>query len=194
MVRIYKNGNILFSTRQRQKFTCALDLWHYPYDRHVCYISIGSYKHTTEYVNLTWKNQDNVLTFNWKNLTKDFQIEFSKSWMKSGVSRVETGDYAFIEAAMVFSRLGDHHYFELFVVPSVAMIFSFLAFVIPNWQIFGHLLLMATMAVFIIGICLLYSNFPLARFVSRANNFNITFFIFKFNWDYKKLLNWITDS
>jgi anionic glutamate receptor len=60
LVRVYRNGTTLFSTRLSLELNCPMTLHWYPFDRHNCYVHFASYSLTTEELLLSWNEHDPI--------------------------------------------------------------------------------------------------------------------------------------
>ncbi|XP_035696676.1 LOW QUALITY PROTEIN: glycine receptor subunit alpha-3-like [Branchiostoma floridae] len=55
-IRIYPNGNVLYSTRLTLTLSCYMHLGNFPTDKQLCRIHIESYSYTTDDMTLEWQN------------------------------------------------------------------------------------------------------------------------------------------
>ncbi|RWS18692.1 GluClalpha:-like isoform F, partial [Leptotrombidium deliense] len=60
LLRIYPNGDVLFSTRLSLTLSCPMDLRAFPKHRIECMIKLASYAYTTEDLLFLWKEGDPI--------------------------------------------------------------------------------------------------------------------------------------
>nr|ADZ96468.1 avr-14 splice variant c [Haemonchus contortus] len=60
LIRIHKDGSILYSVRLSLVLSCPMSLEFYPLDRQNCLIDLASYAYTTQDIKYEWKEQNPV--------------------------------------------------------------------------------------------------------------------------------------
>lgn len=63
LLRLSKDGDILYSMRLTIKATCPMELRNFPMDRQSCPLILGSYAHTNETLTYEWQNQESSVSF-----------------------------------------------------------------------------------------------------------------------------------
>ncbi|VEL35488.1 unnamed protein product [Protopolystoma xenopodis] len=51
----------MFSQKITMRLGCQMNLLHFPMDKQMCYINMGSYGYTDDYLVFYWRNNDPVL-------------------------------------------------------------------------------------------------------------------------------------
>jgi len=117
LVRIYPNGNILFSIRITTTLGCPMDLIHYPFDTQTCYIQFASYGYTTDDIILSWKEGDPIQVTKMLNIPDMTLIGYNTSYC---TSRTNTGEYSCLKAAFQFER-ESHKYVCRWLLPTAVL-------------------------------------------------------------------------
>lgn len=60
LLRLSKDGDILYSMRLTIKASCPMVLRNFPMDRQSCPLILGSYAHTNQTLQYTWQSQESV--------------------------------------------------------------------------------------------------------------------------------------
>lgn len=60
LLRLSKDGDILYSMRLTIKASCPMELRNFPMDRQSCPLILGSYAHTNHSLIYEWQNEDSV--------------------------------------------------------------------------------------------------------------------------------------
>ncbi|OUC45919.1 Cation transporter family protein [Trichinella nativa] len=76
MIRIYPDGEMLYSVRLSLVLSCPMSLEYYPLDRQTCLIDLASYGYTTEDIKYEWKEDGPVqLKDGLKNSLPSFELQ-----------------------------------------------------------------------------------------------------------------------
>ncbi|CAG2160809.1 unnamed protein product [Oppiella nova] len=125
LIRIYPNGNVLFSIRLVETLACPMDLKHYPFDTQTCAIQMASYGFTTEDLVFEWKEEDPV------QVTRQLALhEFSLDSYQTNycTSKTNTGEYSCIKAEFQFSRHSSKYGCQWFLPTAVLTFIAFVSF------------------------------------------------------------------
>ncbi|XP_022650609.1 glutamate-gated chloride channel-like isoform X1 [Varroa destructor] len=103
LIRIYPNGDVLYSTRISSKLNCIVDLAHFPFDSPVCELTAASYAHTTDDLVFWWKEKEPIqIDRAIKQISNDIHLD--KVTTRSCTSSTTTGEYTCIKAQFFFKR------------------------------------------------------------------------------------------
>jgi len=64
LVRLSKDGSVLYSQRLTIKASCPMHLKNFPLDRQVCPLFIGSFSYSSDEITYKWKSKSHLI--NWK--------------------------------------------------------------------------------------------------------------------------------
>ena len=125
MIRVYPNGNVLFSSRLTLKLKCPLVAPSFPFDRNNCSIKIASYAYTTDDLVLVWKSENPVQVGS-KLDVPGFRL--SPFETTTGTSKTNTGAYGYLEASFRMCRDPNYYYIMVYIPCCMLVIVSYLAF------------------------------------------------------------------
>ncbi|VDO05805.1 unnamed protein product [Rodentolepis nana] len=128
LLRVYPNGQVLYSQKITMRFACQMDLQTFPMDVQECDINIGSYGYTLSELKFVWSESAPI------ELNKDMQLsEFNtpKEFFTSdctSASSTSTGNYTCLLAKFsIARRLGS--YLVTTYIPNILIIMvSWLSF------------------------------------------------------------------
>ena len=111
MLRVWRNGSVMWSRRARLLLRCPLHFGAMPFDRQYCKVRVGLYSHTVSEVNLTWAAGAPALA----NIDlcaigdKDQPCQFGEWAVKevtqcAVVEKFVTGSFVYAIADMIFER------------------------------------------------------------------------------------------
>nr|XP_054106873.1 gamma-aminobutyric acid receptor subunit epsilon isoform X3 [Callithrix jacchus] len=90
MVRIYKNGKVLYTIRMTIDAGCSLHMLRFPMDSHSCPLSFSSFSYPENEMTYKWENFK--LEINEKNSWKLFQFDFTGLSNKTEIISTPAGD------------------------------------------------------------------------------------------------------
>lgn len=61
LMHIFSNGTVFYSMRLSMTLTCHMTLTHYPFDRQVCPMTLGSYGYTTQNLVFHWTDDETAI-------------------------------------------------------------------------------------------------------------------------------------
>jgi len=135
-VRIFPNGDVLYSVRLTLTLFCPMDLRLYPFDSQECRLQLASYAWHNAYIDYNWKSSDPV------QVTRSLHLpRFSLRKFKSGHCDVltSTGHYSCIEASFFLQRESSYYIMTIYV-PSVMLVtVSWLSFWLDPSQVLAKL-------------------------------------------------------
>merc|ERR1719347_77165 len=124
-VRIYPNGDILYSIRISLTLACPMDLRLYPLDKQVCVLQIASYGWATEDLIYKWKDVDPVQIVPGLHLPR-FTLEQYKSDYCNVITN--TGEYSCLKVELIFKREFSYYLITIYVPCCMLVIVSWVSF------------------------------------------------------------------
>jgi len=124
-VRIYPNGNILYSIRISLTLACPMDLRLYPLDKQVCVLQIASYGWATDDLIYKWKDVDPVQIVPGLHLPR-FTLEQYKSAYCNVITN--TGEYSCLKVELIFKREFSYYLITIYVPCCMLVIVSWVSF------------------------------------------------------------------
>lgn len=120
LMRIYPNGDILYSRRVTINVRCLSDWSFYPFNRVKCPVLAASYGYTTNDMDVIWKTGTPI------QVAKSIQsraspMKLEKYYSDYCTSKTITGEYACIRVDFLFKR-NFGPYFLTFYLPSMAAV------------------------------------------------------------------------
>uniref|UniRef100_A0A0N5A2R6 Ig-like domain-containing protein n=1 Tax=Parastrongyloides trichosuri TaxID=131310 RepID=A0A0N5A2R6_PARTI len=127
LMRIYPNGEILYSVRLSMVFSCLMKLQNYPVDKQVCYLDIASYAYTTDDIKYEWKAENPI--------QKKVGLEKSlPSFELYGVltdyctSKTNTGEYSCLRTKLLLRREYSYYLIQLYIPCCMIVVVSWVSF------------------------------------------------------------------
>jgi hypothetical protein len=129
LMRLYPNGDVLFSSRITLKLRCDRSFSMFPFDKSTCGIKVASYAYTNDEVLVHWKTENPVQVSD-KLAVPGLSIS---NWTTSNSSSTtNTGTYGYIEVHFDVCRQANHWYIIVYIPCSMLVIISYLAFWIKD--------------------------------------------------------------
>ncbi|RWS30047.1 glutamate-gated chloride channel 1 protein-like protein [Leptotrombidium deliense] len=129
LLRIYPNGDVLFSIRISLVLFCPMHLKYFPLDMQTCIIKMAN-GYTTEDLVFLWKAGDPVQITKKLNLPR---FTLMKYLTKYCTSRTNTGEYSCLEVDLIFKREFSYYLILIYVPCCMLVIVSWVSFWIdPN--------------------------------------------------------------
>lgn len=135
-IRIFPNGDIMFSMRISLTLTCPMNLRRYPFDTQVCPLKVASYGYTTEDVVLRWKEEDPVQATTLTSIT-GFILDGHTT--DSCTSNTKTGEYGCVVAHFNFKRLSFHYLLHIYLPLALLVAASWISFWLSASSILSRL-------------------------------------------------------
>ncbi|CAO4360940.1 hypothetical protein L5515_000814 [Caenorhabditis briggsae] len=127
LIRIHKNGQILYSVRLSLVLSCPMSLEFYPLDRQNCLIDLASYAYTTQDIKYEWKNtkpiqqkdglRQSLPSFELQDVVTDYCT-----------SLTNTGEYSCLRTRMVLRREFSYYLLQLYIPSFMLVIVSWVSF------------------------------------------------------------------
>ncbi|CAJ0582060.1 unnamed protein product, partial [Mesorhabditis spiculigera] len=127
LIRIHKDGRILYSVRISMVLSCPMHLRYYPMDVQTCYIDLASYAYTTEDIEYVWKDNDPVqLKEGLESSLPSFQL--NKVSTDYCTSKTNTGTYSCLRTILELKRQFSYYLLQLYVPSTMLVIVSWVSF------------------------------------------------------------------
>ncbi|KAI2796054.1 Glycine receptor subunit alpha-3 [Blomia tropicalis] len=130
MLRIYQNGDILYSLRVTMVFSCPMDMTRYPHDSQECTIRMASYGYTSQSIIYEWKSVNPVQITPNLNLPNGFRLTHHST--EECTSKTNTGTYSCLQVKMHFKRDCTRFVIGIYLPTIFLIIVSWLSFWIDH--------------------------------------------------------------
>lgn len=124
-VRVFPNGDVLYSIRISLTLSCPMDLKLYPMDRQTCSLKIASYGYTTDDILYLWKRKEPVQLAKSLNLPR-FRVERATS--SYCTVKTNTGEYSCLSVDLVFKRQFSYYLITIYVPGCMLVVVSWVSF------------------------------------------------------------------
>ncbi|KAM5221548.1 gamma-aminobutyric acid receptor subunit epsilon [Ctenodactylus gundi] len=179
MVRIYKNGKVLYTIRMTIDARCSLHMLKFPMDSHSCPLSFSSFSYPKSDMIYKWDNF--TLEINEKNSWKLFQFDFKGVSNKTETVSTLAGEFMVMTFLFNMSRHFGYVTVQNYVPSSVTTMLSWVSFWIqrdsaPARTSLGitSVLTMTTLGTFS------RKNFPRVSYITALDFYITTCFVFCF--------------
>lgn len=125
LLRIYPNGDVLYSIRISLVLSCPMDLKFYPLDKQTCSITMASYGYTTEDLVFLWKEGDPVQVTKNLHLPRFTLERFLTDYC---TSRTNTGEYSCLRVDLLFKREFSYYLIQIYIPCCMLVIVSWVSF------------------------------------------------------------------
>ncbi|KAH7643267.1 glycine receptor subunit alpha-2-like protein [Dermatophagoides farinae] len=125
LLRIYPNGDILYSIRLSLTLACPMDLKYYPLDRQTCSIAMASYAYSTEDLVFTWKEKNPVQVSGDINLPRFTLKDYTTKYC---TSRTNTGEYSCLQVNLLFKREFSYYLIQIYIPCAMLIFVSWVSF------------------------------------------------------------------
>ncbi|XP_063850463.1 glutamate-gated chloride channel-like [Scylla paramamosain] len=137
-LRVFPDGNIIYSTRISLRQSCPMDLRRFPHDTQTCMIKVASYGYTTKDVDLTLLSSQSV-EFGTGIHADRFQFEGYSTEICN--SRTSTGEYSCAQVNMKIRREFGTYLTECYIPCMFLVVVAWFSFLVPEGQFVGRVLL-----------------------------------------------------
>ncbi|VDO41389.1 unnamed protein product [Haemonchus placei] len=127
LIRIHKDGSILYSVRLSLVLSCPMSLEFYPLDRQNCLIDLASYAYTTQDIKYEWKEQNPVQQKDGLRQSLP-SFELQDVVTKYCTSKTNTGEYSCLRTQMVLRREFSYYLLQLYIPSFMLVIVSWVSF------------------------------------------------------------------
>ncbi|XP_004598597.2 gamma-aminobutyric acid receptor subunit epsilon [Ochotona princeps] len=178
MVRIHKDGKVLYTIRMTIDAGCSLHMLRFPMDSHSCPLSFSSFSYPENEMIYKW--DDFKLEINEKNSWKLFQFDFTGVSNKTEIISTPAGDFMVMTFFFNVSRRFGYVAFQNYVPSSVTTMLSWVSFWIkesaPARTSLGitSVLTMTTLGTFS------RKNFPRVSYITALDFYIAICFVFCF--------------
>jgi anionic glutamate receptor len=138
LVRVYPNGDVLYSVRVSLTLSCPMDLRYFPMDNQVCPLILASYGSTTDDLIFVWKEGDPVQITKSLNLPYFTLENFYTDYCNS---KTNTGEYSCMKLQLQFKREFSYYSTRLYCPSWILMVLSWVAFWLGRHQVTARVLL-----------------------------------------------------
>ena len=129
LIRVYPNGNVLYSTRISLTTTCAMDLKYFPHDAQTCPMRLASYGYTTDDVVFRWKPDGPIQVTTQLNLDGFTLANYSSDYVSQ---KTNTGEYSALLADFQFERTFPRYHISVYIPCLMFVVLSYLSLWINN--------------------------------------------------------------
>lgn len=176
LLRIYPNGDVLYSVRLSLTLRCPMDLRYYPMDRQIVSLIVASYGYTTEDVIYLWKIGDPVQVSKNLNLSKFTLEKFSTDYC---TSRTNTGEYSCLKLDLKFRREFTTYFIDIYLPTIILVMLSWLCFALDHKDTTTRVVLFASVfVVFSMKLMCLNAKLPSPNYQTAYSTWVTTCFLF----------------
>jgi cation transporter family protein len=159
-VRIFPDGNILFSIRVSLTMPCGMKLRTFPFDSQNCTMQMASYGMSTDDILYRWKNIDPVQVSPDLNTTLA-RFSFQKWETGTCDTKTMTGLYSCLRLDLLFKRHFPYYLVQVYIPCTSLAIVAWLSFWIDSNQIIARVFLtVTTYLIMMIATGILNYNLP----------------------------------
>ncbi|CAI5452955.1 unnamed protein product [Caenorhabditis angaria] len=127
LIRVHKDGTILYSVRISLVLSCPMHLRYYPMDVQHCLIDLASYAYTTDDIEYFWKVEAPVqLKPGLSNSLPSFQLTNVSTGYCT--SKTNTGVYSCLRTTLRFRRQFSFYLLQLYIPSCMLVIVSWVSF------------------------------------------------------------------
>ncbi|CAJ0929448.1 unnamed protein product, partial [Mesorhabditis belari] len=127
LIRVHKDGLILYSVRISLVLSCPMHLQYYPMDIQTCLIDLASYAYTTNDIEYRWKEQQPVQLKDGLNSSLP-SFELSNVSTAFCHSHTNTGTYSCLRTIMRLKRQFSYYLLQLYIPSTMLVIVSWVSF------------------------------------------------------------------
>ncbi|TKR77242.1 hypothetical protein L596_018252 [Steinernema carpocapsae] len=143
LIRLWKNGNILYSVRLSMTLACPMKLHSYPMDIQKCNLKLASYAYTTEDIEYNWSTAHPVqLKEGLVHSLPQFTLTSVSTEDCSSVTN--TGHYSCLQANFELTRQYDYFILHLYAPSVMLVIVSWVSFWLDPTAVPGRVTLGVT--------------------------------------------------
>ncbi|XP_063592605.1 glutamate-gated chloride channel-like [Penaeus indicus] len=131
-IRIYPNGDVLYSIRISMTLSCPMNLKLYPLDTQVCRLLMASYGWTTDDLLFLWEDNEPIQVT--KNLyLPRFTFEhFVPAYCNS---KTNTGEYSCLQVNLIFKREFSYYLIQYYIPCCMLVIVSWVSFWLDQYAV-----------------------------------------------------------
>ncbi|WKY12841.1 hypothetical protein Q1695_004001 [Nippostrongylus brasiliensis] len=127
LIRVHKDGTILYSVRISLVLSCPMHLQFYPMDVQQCFIDLASYAYTTKDIEYIWKSDEPVqLKTGLSSSLPSFQLNNVSTTYCT--SKTNTGTYSCLRTVLELRRQFSYYLLQLYIPSCMLVIVSWVSF------------------------------------------------------------------
>ncbi|KAK0413919.1 hypothetical protein QR680_007058 [Steinernema hermaphroditum] len=127
LIRVHKDGTILYSVRISLVLSCPMHLQYYPMDVQTCLIDLASYAYTSTDIEYQWKEKDPVqLKDGLESSLPSFQLNNVTTTYCT--SKTNTGTYSCLRTVLELKRQFSYYLLQLYIPSTMLVIVSWVSF------------------------------------------------------------------
>ncbi|KAF1752034.1 hypothetical protein GCK72_018588 [Caenorhabditis remanei] len=127
LIRVHKDGTILYSVRISLVLSCPMHLQYYPMDVQQCFIDLASYAYTTKDIEYIWKVEKPVqLKDGLSSSLPSFQLTNTSTTYCT--SKTNTGAYSCLRTILSLRRQFSYYLLQLYIPSCMLVIVSWVSF------------------------------------------------------------------
>ncbi|PIC27400.1 hypothetical protein B9Z55_019667 [Caenorhabditis nigoni] len=127
LIRIHRDGLILYSVRISMVLSCPMHLQYYPMDVQTCLIDLASYAYTTNDIEYQWKKDKPVQLKNGLHSSlPSFQL--NNVYTDLCTSKTNTGTYSCLRTILELRRQFSYYLLQLYIPSTMLVIVSWVSF------------------------------------------------------------------
>ncbi|KAI6190334.1 Glutamate-gated chloride channel [Aphelenchoides bicaudatus] len=131
LIRVHKDGKILYSVRISMILSCPMLLMLFPMDSQTCHIDLASYAYTTDDIEYQWKDKEPVqLKKGLESSLPSFQLNNVSTTYCT--SKTNTGIYSCLRTVLVLRRQFSYYLLQLYIPSTMLVIVSWVSFWLPR--------------------------------------------------------------
>nr|ACT09139.1 glutamate-gated chloride channel [Plutella xylostella] len=124
-IRIFPNGNVLYSIRISLTLSCPMNLKLYPLDKQTCSLRMASCGWTTDDLVFLWKEGDPVQVVKNLHLPRFTLEKFLTDYCNS---KTNTGEYSCLKVDLLFKREFSYYLIQIYIPCCMLVIVSWVSF------------------------------------------------------------------
>lgn len=161
LIRIFSNGNVLFSRRVSVKLSCSMNFRTFPFDRQSCPLMIASYAYKQDELNIKWQDTDAIqVNHQWLP-----NFVFKNYSTEQGSRKTSTGSYSYIQLNFIFKRLTHHYLVTIYIPSTMIVILSWLSFfILPKDHVLKCIISLFSLITLTIFVALVNDDLPLTNY------------------------------
>ncbi|KAI6186316.1 Glutamate-gated chloride channel [Aphelenchoides besseyi] len=131
LIRVHKDGLILYSVRISMILSCPMSLERFPHDVQSCFIDLASYAYTTDDIEYEWKEEQPVqLKKGLESSLPSFQLKNVSTTYCT--SKTNTGTYSCLRTVLILQRQFSYYLLQLYIPSTMLVIVSWVSFWLPR--------------------------------------------------------------
>ncbi|XP_052792417.1 glycine receptor subunit alpha-2-like isoform X2 [Mya arenaria] len=129
MLRVYKGGDVTYSTRLSITLSCPMDFRHYPFDKQTCKIEIESFSYNDGNIQLKWSNSSDGPVFLDKSTEHMPQFEvIAISTRNFSATRRDLGNHSCLVVEFTLARNIGYYLVQMYIPSFLVVMLSWISF------------------------------------------------------------------